>query len=204
MVGAVVLFAVLVQGGGISRIEGVLLLLMMTVSLLIVSRASVPDPLAADVLESAEPGSEFAREARRTLVGLTLTITAAQLLLWGALDVSRRLDLSEGFVGATLIAIGTSLPELVTVVQSARRAETDLIVGNLLGSNLFNSLGVGGLIGLIGAPALETTPLTTVATGAAVVIAFAAFGAMVTAHTINRAEGIVLVVSYLLLVPFLA
>ena len=103
-----------------------------------------------------------------------------------------------------MVAVGTSLPELVTVVQSARRRETDLIVGNLLGSNLFNALAVGGIVGIIGSPRIDNTSLTTVASGAAVLIAAAALLAMVTSHTINRKEGIALVAAYLILVPMLA
>ena len=69
-----------------------------------------------------------------------------------------RLELSGGFVGFTLVALGTSAPELVTSVQAARQGETELLVGNLLGSNVFNSLAVGGIIGLVGpGPVLDTT-----------------------------------------------
>ena len=68
------------------------------------------------------------------------------------------LELSGGFVGFTLVALGTSAPELVTSVQAARQGETELLVGNLLGSNVFNSLAVGGIIGLVGpGPVLDTT-----------------------------------------------
>ena len=68
----------------------------------------------------------------------------------GAGRVADALDLSGGFVGFTLVALGTSAPELVTSVQAARQGETELLVGNLLGSNVFNSLAVGGIIGLVG------------------------------------------------------
>ncbi|MEQ8842069.1 MAG: calcium/sodium antiporter [Acidimicrobiales bacterium] len=205
VVGAVILFAVVVQGGGISRVEGVLLLLAMAVSLFVVSRQSSADPLDGDVVELADPaGHRFGREVGRTLVGLLGTIGAAQLLLWGALDLAERAELSEGFVGATMVAVGTSLPELVTVVQSARRRETDLIVGNLLGSNLFNALGVGGVVGLIGAPSIDNAALTTVAALAAVVVAAGALLVMMTSHTVTRREGFVLIAAYAIIVPFLA
>jgi cation:H+ antiporter len=205
VVGAVILFAVVLQGGGISRIEGIVLLTAMIGSLVLVMRQSSADPLGDDVLELAEPAShQLGREIRRTIIGLVGTIAAAQLLLWGALDIADRADLSEGFVGATMVAIGTSLPELVTVIQSARRRETDLIVGNLLGSNLFNSLAAGGIVGLIGAPSIDNTTLTTVAAAAAVIIAAGALLAMMTSHTINRKEGAALILAYLMLLPFLA
>ena len=205
VVGAVVLFAIVVQGGGIGRVEGAVLLLAMGAALATLVRRSGDDPLGGEVVELVEPSAHRAgREMARTGVGLIGTVAAAQLLLWGALDLAGRADLSAGFVGATLVALGTSLPELVTVIQSARCRETDLIVGNLLGSNLFNALAVGGTIGLIGAPNIDNTTLTTFAALAAVVIATVALFAMRTAHTVGRKEGIALVAVYLMLVPVLA
>jgi cation:H+ antiporter len=205
VVAAVVLLGLAVQGDGITRLEGAGLLVAMAVALFVVTRQSPGDVLGDEVAELADVASHsLRREIVRTVIGLAGTIGAAQLLLWGALDLADRAGLSGGFVGATLVAVGTSLPELVTVIQSARRNETDLIVGNLLGSNLFNAFVVGGVIGLIGGPRLDDTSLTTLAAGAAVVIAVVAAVAMRTKHTVSRAEGAVLVVAYLALVPLLA
>ena len=205
VVAAVAAFAIAVQGGGISRVEGGVLVVGMAVSLVLVTRRAPGDPLAAEVIEFAEPSEHrLGREIVRTLVGLAGTVGSAQLLLWGALELADRADLSEGFVGVTMVAVGTSLPELVTVIQSARRRGTDLIVGNLLGSNLFNSLAVGGAVGIIGAPAIDNTKLTTIAVSAAVAIALLAWAAMLTAHTVGRREGAALVVLYLALLPLLA
>lgn len=203
--GAVVLFCVVVQGGGIDRFEGALSAAAMVAALVVVTRTSTADPIEEDVVDLADPSAHRAgREAVRTIVGLVGTIGSAQLLLWGALDLADRAQLSEGFVGATLVAIGTSLPELVTVIQSARRRETDLIVGNLLGSNLFNALGVGGAVGLIGASRIDDPALTTVAAVAAVIVAAIAWLAMRTSNTITRLEGGALVAVYLVLVPLMA
>lgn len=205
VVAAVVLFAIAVQGGGIGRIEGAVLILAMIAALAVVVRRSSKDPLGAEMVELAEPAAHrIGIESLRTVVGLIGTVASAQLLLWGALEIPRLADLSEGFVGATMVAIGTSLPELVTVIQSARRREPDLIVGNLLGSNLFNALAVGGVVGLIDTPPVDAPSLTAVAAIAAVLVAVAAFFAMVTRHTVTQREGIGLIVAYFALVPFLA
>jgi len=202
---AVVALGLAVQGDGINRWEGVGLLVGLVLALLVVSRQSPGDVLGDEVAELADTGAHrFSVEVVRTLVGLAGTIGSAQLLLWGALDLADEFGLSGGFVGATLVAIGTSLPELVTVVQSARRRETDLIVGNLLGSNLFNALGVGAIIGIIGGPPLDDTSLTVIAASASVVIAVVAALAMWTGRTVSRLEGAVLVVAYVALIPFLA
>lgn len=204
-VAAVVAFGLAVQGGGISRVEGVGLLVAMAVVLLVVSRRdAADDPLGPEAEELADPTAHrLGVEILRTVLGLVGTIAGAQALLWGALDVADRAGLAEGFVGATLVAVGTSLPELVTVVQSARRRETDLIVGNLLGSNLFNSLAVAGVVGVLGGPVLDAPALTTVAVAAAAAVACGAAVAMRTGHVVTRREGIALVLVYLAVVPFL-
>ena len=203
---AMVAFAVAVQGGGISLLEGVLLLVALAVSLWLVTRGGAEaDPLGPEAEELADPSAHSLRiEVVRTVLGLIGTVAGAQLLLWGAVDVADRAGLAEGFVGATLVAVGTSLPELVTVVQSARRGETDLVVGNLLGSNLFNALGVGGVIGLIGSSGIDNVQLTLVAPIMAVAVASVALVAMVSGHTVRRSEGVALIVAYAALVPFLA
>ena len=69
--------------------------------------------------------------------------------------------LSGGFIGFSLVAVGTSLPELVTVIVAARKEETGLIIGNLFGSNVFNSLAVAGAMGLVGAEQINDPSLTT-------------------------------------------
>jgi cation:H+ antiporter len=199
-------FALAVQGG-LNRAEGLVLVLAMVlaVTLVLHGSGSGPDPLGPeteDLAASAQP--RFGVEVGRTVLGLVGTVAGAQLLLWGALDLADRADLGQGFVGATLVAVGTSLPELVTVVQSARRRETDLIVGNLLGSNLFNSLAVGGVAGLIGPAALDAVNLEVVAAGAAVAAGLVAWALMASGRAVTRTEGLVLVGAYLAVVPFLA
>ncbi len=204
-VAATVAFAVAVQGG-LTRPEGFVLLVALAAALAVVlRRGEASDPIGPEALElvgedGAVPAHRRGPEAVRTLVGLVLTVAAAQVLLTGALDVADRIGLAAGVVGATLVAIGTSLPELVTVVQSARRGEPDLIVGNLLGSNVFNALGVAGVAGLVGPAALDAPELTTVATAAALVAALAAWALMRTGGRVSRTEGAVLVIGYLVAV----
>ena len=91
-------------------------------------------------------------------------VAGAQLTVMGATEVADRLGLAEGFVGLTLVALGTSLPELVTAIAAARKGEDELIVGNLLGSNLFNSLAVGATAGLLGPGTLDDPNLAGLGT----------------------------------------
>lgn len=203
-VAAAGLFALTVRGGGISRLEGIGLLLAMAAALAIVTMRTIDDPLASDTADLvADPRPGLEGELLRTVAGLIGTVTAAQALLWGATDLAARADLAEGFVGVTLVAVGTSLPEFVTVVQSARRGETDLIVGNLVGSNLFNALTVGGLTGLVGSTTVDAPGLTSFAAMAAVAVSAIALFGMVSGRTVSRSEGTGLILGYLCLVPFL-
>lgn len=199
---AMIAFALAVQGGGINAVEGAALLVALGLAVWKVTSASHGDPLGTETEELADVAHHrLSHEALRTLLGLIGTIAGAQLLLWGAIDVADRAGIGEGFVGFTLVAIGTSLPELVTVIQSARRREPDLIVGNLLGSNMFNALGVGGMLGFVGSSELDGSVLTSLGVIAAVAVGAVALVLMATRRTISRIEGLALVVFYALLVP---
>ncbi|MCE2526731.1 MAG: calcium/sodium antiporter [Actinomycetia bacterium] len=90
------------------------------------------------------------REILMALVSVVLTLWGADRLVDGATGIAERLNISGGLVGLTLVALGTSLPELATAVAAARHGNTELVIGNVLGSNLFNALAVGGIAGLVG------------------------------------------------------
>ena len=83
------------------------------------------------------------------LVGLILLIISSRILVWGAVEVAHALGVSDLIVGLTVVAVGTSLPELASSVIAARKGEHDIALGNVLGSNLFNTLAVVGLAGII-------------------------------------------------------
>lgn len=204
-VGAALVFLGVVQGGGITALEGGLLLVLMVGVVFMVTRRSPGDPLADDTIDLTDPsGHRLGTEVVRTMLGMVGTVAGAQLLLWGAIDLAERAGLSAGFVGATIVAVGTSLPELVTVIQSARRRETELIVGNLLGSNIFNALVVGGALGLVQVAPFEAPSLTGLAATAVVAVSIIALVAMRTSHVVTRVEGALLIVGYAAIVPFLA
>ena len=159
-VASVIVFALLVQGE-ITRLEGALLAALIFIFLVFVLRSSSSSDSSFDDdvedLVGDEP-VEVWKEAFRALVGLLFVVGSSYFIVDGAERVADALELSGGFVGFTLVALGTSAPELVTSVQAARQGETELLVGNLLGSNVFNSLAVGGIIGLVGpGPVLDTT-----------------------------------------------
>lgn len=204
-VGSVVLFAILVQGG-LSRVEGLVLLVTLIAALTYLRMASVraQEDLDAELDDDyGDPEDvEVTKEWLRTIGGLVGTVLGAWLLVEGALDLADRWGLTGGFVGLTLVAIGTSLPELVTAVAAARKGHTELIVGNLLGSNMFNSLAVGAVIGLIGPGPVADSNLTGIATAIMLGAALLSALFMLTKDAVARWEAAVLLIAYLGSMPF--
>ncbi len=131
-----------------------------------------------------------------TLVGLVGTVLGAQFMVWGAQALGEAIGLPSGFIGFTVIAIGTSLPELVTAFAAAKKGETELILGNLLGSNMFNSLAVGGAVAILGAGEFEGRIPATYGVVIMVIIAALTWVFMVTRRKITRTEAVVLLGAY--------
>ena len=82
-------------------------------------------------------------------VGLTFLVASSHALVWGCVDLAREMGVSELLIGLTVVAVGTSLPELASAVASARKGEHEFVLGNIVGSNFFNTLAVVGLAGTI-------------------------------------------------------
>lgn len=192
-VAAVILFAGLVQGE-LRRWEGGLLAAVLTVVLIYVLRsARADDPLASDVEEMVgDAPASTTTEVVRTALGLVFVVLSAWFIVEGSTRVADELGLSGGFVGFTLVAVGTSAPELVTALAAARQRETDLLVGNLLGSNLFNSLAVGGVIGIVGPGPVVDTRLAEWGSLLMVAIVVLSWLLMITGGRVTRREGVVL------------
>lgn len=222
----VVLLAVLIQGG-LTRVEAVMLLGSLVCALILMLRASESRPRAPEVAESEaleefveeveefveEPGEDeladvvvapIRRDVVRVTLGLVATVAGAQLLVIGARGVAEGFGLSGGFVGLTLVAVGTSLPELVTAIQSARRNETALLAGNVFGSNIFNSTAVAGVAALIRPGGLDDAALTLLASGSMVVVAALAWLFLGRGGRLVRWEAVVLLAVYAATLPFTA
>lgn len=81
--------------------------------------------------------------------GLIVLVISSRLLVWGAVEIAQAFGVSELIIGLTVVAIGTSLPELASSIAAARKGELDIAIGNVIGSNMFNTLAVVGLAGVI-------------------------------------------------------
>jgi cation:H+ antiporter len=145
---------------------------------------------------SAQPGHRRAWvDSVRAVLGLLGVLAGAELLVDGAAAVAEHLGVSQTVIGFTLVAAGTSLPELVTSVQAQRRGESGLVVGNLFGSNLFNSLVGGAVIGLAGT---GTAHATVVLVLTMILTSGLAWLLLRRGHMLTRPEGVLIVLTYAL------
>ncbi|MCH7788679.1 MAG: calcium/sodium antiporter [Acidobacteria bacterium] len=210
-VAAVVSFAYVIQGA-MTPIEGMVLLIALVGSLIYLVRAGRADGEAGKeeidrVLEDLDLDHwkqiDMRIEGFRTIAGLIGTIIGSQILVEGALDLADRAGVSSGFVGVSLVALGTSLPELVTSVAAARRGSSDLVIGNLLGSNMFNGFGIGAAMALFGPGKVTDTSLTGLGAAIMVGVVLLSVTFMATSRVIERWEAVVLIVVYLVTIPLL-
>ncbi len=125
------------------------------------------------------------------VVGLALLVVSSRILVWGAVDLASAFGVSDLIIGLTVVAVGTSLPELASSVIAARKGEHDLALGNILGSNLFNTLAVVGIAGLISPMAVPPEVLSRdlVVMAALTVLLFALCFGFRGPGRINRIEG---------------
>jgi cation:H+ antiporter len=108
------------------------------------------DPLSAEMMQELQTQDMSLRQGLIwLLVGLFVLIGSSRLLVWGAVEIAHAFGVSDLIVGLTIIALGTSLPELASSIAACRKGEDDIALGNVLGSNLFNTLAVIGIAGSI-------------------------------------------------------
>lgn len=201
-VAAVGLFGLaLLQGLGF--VAGLVLAVATIVSvvlLLRLARSAPQDVVAAETEEFLEAGvrPRLAVEGVRTVLGLVGTLVGAQVLVTASSDLALRAGVSPDMVGFTLVALGTSLPELVTSIQAQRRGDNDLLVGNLLGSNLINSLAGGAVIGLGAGTAFAMSPAVV---AAMVAVSGVTWALLARGKRLSRWESLLLLVLYLALLP---
>ncbi len=156
-----VLFALLIVDGGLSRFDaGVLLLGFFSFMgwSIYSGLKSKNDSLATDVEQELNVQTMSLKAAIVWLVvGLVVLIISSRLLVWGAVSIAEIMGISDLIIGLTIVALGTSLPELAASIAAARKGEHDIAIGNVIGSNIFNILAVTGIAGMI-APADNLSP----------------------------------------------
>lgn len=161
MLGATVLFYVLSLDGRINLWDSILLaggIVAYVAFLIRESRREKSALVLAEYEGAVESGGTLVGDILWMVAGLVGLVAGAQLLVEGAVSLARHFGVSELMIGLTVLAIGTSLPELATSVVAAMRGERDIAVGNVVGSNIFNLLSVLGFTGLVSLGQLPVAP----------------------------------------------
>ncbi len=142
-----------VWDGDISRVDAVVLLVVFTLLMgwtIWQGLKKKTDTLSGEVEQELEVHAMPLNRAVLWMIsGLVLLIASSRILVWGAVEIAHGFGVSDLVIGLTVVAVGTSLPELASSVIATRKGEHDIALGNVLGSNLFNTLAVVGIAGVI-------------------------------------------------------
>lgn len=211
MIGVSLLLWALVADGGISRVDGLIfvgLLLAYTVLIIRQSRREVAAQVADAGAKEADDGqawdAHWPVQVLLVLAGMGLLVLGSNWLVEAAVTLAGRLGISEVVVGLTIVAAGTSLPEVATSIMAAVRGERDIAVGNVVGSNIFNILAVLGISASI-APGDLVVPASLLAFDlpVMVVVAVACLPIFFTGHLIARWEGALFLAYYVAYTTYL-
>ena len=189
------------RGGGFSRLDAFISLAAFAVLLPISCHLERKN--GASTQQDAVDVTPVKRPLMWTVIGLALLVGSSHLLVWGAVDIARALGISELMVGLTVVAAGTSLPELASAIVSARKGQNDFVMGNIIGSNFFNTLAVVGVSGLVqpftceGGYVLSRDLWVMVALSASIALFGCSFGGRGACGVIGRVKGIVWILSFL-------
>ena len=155
LLGIMVVAWIFLWNDRLSRAEGIILLVGMVVLVIWIGVQGRrepdqdADPLTAGLGDETPRSLPTWKSLLWLTTGLVCVLVGSRALVWGAVGIARGVGVSELVIGLTLVALGTSLPELAASIAAARRNEQDIAVGNIVGSNMFNLLGVLGLPGVI-------------------------------------------------------
>jgi len=199
--------------GSFGRVDGIVLfssLLIYTIGLIYVSRkrgrTEAGDGAKESLNESNDKpfGIRVLSNTIFVLIGLGMLVLGANWLVDTAVQFARWLDVSELVIGLTIIAIGTSLPEVVTSLVATLKGERDIAVGNVVGSNLFNILGVLGMASMIAPSGLPlTSQIVQFDLPVMIAVAMVALPIFFTGGKISRGEGFLLLAFYIAYTLFL-
>ena len=128
------------------------------------------------------------------IAGLGLLILGANLFVQSAVAIAKMFNVSDAIIGLTIVAIGTSLPELITSIVAAYKKESDIAIGNVVGSNIFNILGILGITALI--IPISSAGISYIDLGVMLFTAIILFPLSRTGFSISRAEGVLLLAGY--------
>lgn len=197
MIGISVLLLLLLTDGEIGFLDGLIFVLGLIVYLVV-------NVLIARKEKNPEIDSEFSEGLKSKLgipvsivlmiAGLGLLILGANLFVQSAVAIAKMFNVSDAIIGLTIVAIGTSLPELITSIVASYKKEADIAIGNVVGSNVFNILGILGITALI--IPISSVGISYIDLGVMLVTAIILFPLSRTGFSISRMEGALLLAGY--------
>lgn len=202
LIGTTLVAFVLLSDGTLGRPDGLLLLLGLMLMLFSVVYIGVSgrdkDPVVAEY--EAEIPTDLSRGQSLVwlIVGLLVLVGSSRMLVWGAVGVAEHFGISDLIIGLTIVALGTSLPELAASIASVLKNEHDIAIGNVIGSNMFNILAVLGIPGVISPGSVDPDVVNRdmpVMIGLTVALFLMAYGFRGLGR-INRGEALLLLAAY--------
>ncbi|HBE93572.1 MAG TPA: calcium/sodium antiporter [Gammaproteobacteria bacterium] len=168
---ALLMVLIVLLDGQLGLIEGIILLISLLVIIAWTVHTGIRESRQASVTKLEDPlQAEFEQELAQVMpmmqavlwliIGGAFMVASSRLLVWGAVQIATLLGISDLLIGLTIVAIGTSLPEVAATVASVFKGENDIAIGNVIGSNIFNSLGVIGLAGILHPTVIDKIVLT--------------------------------------------
>ena len=205
LLGIMVITWLLLLDGTLGRLDGILLLCGMALMLTWMAYVGIQskgsrDPLNEEYVEEIRAGLGMGRAVFWLVIGSVFLLASSRVLIWGAVSVAHQFGVSDLIIGLTIVALGTSLPELAAALSGAIKKEHDIVIGTIIGSNIFNLLAVLGLPGVIRPGAIDTAVLERdyIAMVVLTIALFAmAYGFRGGARRINRVEGGVLLAIFI-------
>jgi cation:H+ antiporter len=193
----------LMWDGSLTRIDGAILLILLCVILgwmFYSAKTGQSDPIAGEFDAEIPHDIPTGKAIIWLLLGLIALLASSRALVWGAANIASAMGISDVVIGLTIVAIGTSLPELAASIASALKGEHDIAIGNVIGSNLYNLLAVLSLPGIIAPgpflPEILTRdqPTMLLLTVALFIMGYGFFGRQ---GRINRLEGVILLSAFI-------
>jgi len=155
LLGVTALATVLLLDRWLGRFEGAVLLGVLALGIgwiiaqALRQRHGADDPLTDELVDQVPREMPLARSLTWLIIGFAVLLLSSRMLVWGGVNIAAALGVSDLIIGLTIVAVGTSLPELAAAIASAIKGEPDLVLGNVIGSNFFNTLAVLGLPAVI-------------------------------------------------------
>lgn len=202
LIGTTLVAFVLLSDGTLGQMDGLILLLGLMIMLSSVVYIGISgrdkDPVVAEYEAEIPTDLSLGQSLMWLIIGLVVLVGSSRMLVWGAVGVAEHFGISDLVIGLTIVALGTSLPELAASITSVLKNEHDIAIGNVIGSNMFNILAVLGIPGIISPGTVDPAVVNRdmpVMIGLTVALFVMAYGFRGLGR-INRFEALVLLAAY--------